>query len=903
MPNQEVQTEDRLAKLKRLKALKLQKASLQKKPTRSKPLIGSVNTGLVDIINAPSELINLGAAGIEKLTGLDLPEIDTGGFRQIVADLGLTENPGEEGDSVANKAARFFGASLLPSGGLLAKGAQKLAGVATPLLSKTGSAVRAGRLSEVATPLVSVAGKPVSTQSSTIAGLSPAISASVKTAQTPLATVGIDAISSLGAAAGGKVGENVSDDPSVVALFELGGGLLTPIAALSSPKLAAKAIRGVKQTLVPFTKVGAEPRAAKRLQSLSADPEAAAAKIDVELPVSPAKQVGEKRLLALENKVLEDNPVMESQLSEKLKGVIASTREAATDFDGEPNRVRAILQRGKDYIVNLMDVRAATAAQEAQDAVVALGPNASSREMSRTARTSVEAALTDARSVENELWGEIDKTVPAAFNNAKKAYSEIIAARSELDDPKDIPKWIGKIFTDESVTLNDVHAARKRLGQGIAKERGKVTPRRNKIRILTSVYDAALNDMSAANSEGVDTAIAFSRNLNEKFTRGEVGRMLGFTPTGVSRVDPADTLQFIFSGTAPAPKIKQLLTSLKDVPNASPKIKQLLADQPDLKPELKSFFKKLFADQVFRGENLNQNAAKRFMQKWTDKGLFEIFPDIEGQFRETISLSRKAVTLGKRAAIVGKRGGSRTPFSENKSLATLYLDELPGEEMNTLLRAKPKRKFARALVRKMQGDKRAERGLKDSFVEALLNKSRTNTISETGEKLVSGRKFERLLADNTEAMKGLGMTETEINRLNIYAKALKAAESSTNEKAKDILEDTPSFLLQLPARLIGAKGGQRLAGSGSGGGLGSSLVLAQAGSKQAQRLLKRFTMDKAARMLVEAHAATPEGNKLYKALLTASTDTPKKQRAAVKVLNTWMLGVEAETLAEKSPEE
>jgi hypothetical protein len=126
-----------------------------------------------------------------------------------------------------------------------------------------------------------------------------------------------------------------------------------------------------------------------------------------------------------------------------------------------------------------------------------------------------------------------------------------------------------------------------------------------------------------------------------------------------------------------------------------------------------------------------------------------------------------------------------------------------------------------------------------------------------------------------------------MGRLNDIADTLVMIQRKPPAAVAQLYDDAPSALVQLLASLIGASGGQRASQMGpGGGGIGSSLVLAQFMSKHARREVEQLTSGRAMELLTDA--ATDKD--LYAALLVGRTDPVHTQRAAAQRLDAWILG-------------
>ena len=817
--------EEELALLKEMQGLKAQKAATDSGTTLT-DLAQSFNKGLVDLVNLPSELINI------PLGLVGAPQIPTEGFRQQVADVGLTAQPGEEAQGFLPRGAEILGATVLPAAAIQRVGAQVL---------------KAG---------IPVAQRTVAQQ------------LTATTAAQPGKAALLDIASSGGAGFGGEVVSQLTDDPNLILLGELAGGFTLPAITAVSRVAGKPVVSKIRQTITPFTKAGAEPRAARRLQDLVPDPEAAAARIDVDSPISPARQTGDPRLIALERTVLAQNPELEARFTEELNGALDAARKQATAFGGE-NRFRSILEGGQDHLTNLVNLRAAKAAQVAQARIDAIGGTATPRDISRIARSELDSALKDVRAQETELWKAINKKSPANFDNTKLALSDLKDEAGDLV-PSRVPAWVSKVAkTENAVTFNDIQQVRSRVltDARSAKNKGKF----DKARIMNRVADGLLEDMSAVSDPNVEPALAFSRQLNKKFTEGSVGAVLSRGANQGAGVASADTLNKIFSGTTPATNVRAFL-------NAS----------PESAPQLQQFVRSNFAKSASKGGKFNDKVAQTQIEKLESQGMFEVFPELRAELNGVRQVFTNSEKLAQRAATVTERGGSRLAHDSDKSLAGILLGAEPGQELSVLLRADNPEALAAALNRRMGGNAKAINGLKSEFVETMFREA--STTGSTGEIEVSGQKLAKIFNQNIGVAKALGMNEKEITRMRAISKQMIQAQQQSGENIGAILEDKPAALMTFIARVAGAKFGQKVAGEG----IGSALVIAGEGSTQARNILQKLTTSEAQKLLISAQSDPV----LFKALLTKTSATQKEIFDATQIIESWIIGAGVEATFE-----
>lgn len=820
---------DRLKKLERLQVLQAQQEAKESGTT----LVGlaqSFNKGLVDFANIPLHAANLFStlAGKGFAPGVKMPQIPVNKVNESLAAQGFLAEPGQEESGFLNRSMEILGASVVPAGIVQRAGAQVLkAGI--PAAQRTA------------------------TQQLT-----------ATTAAQPGKAAAFDVSSSFGAGLGGEVASQMTDDPNMIVLGELAGGFTLPAITAATRVAGAPAVNKIREVVTPFTAKGAEPRAARRLQSLSPDPEGEAALIDTASPVSPARQTGNERLIALEKVVLAQNPELEAKFTKELNGALDAARARAAQFGGQ-DRTREILERGQTHLTELVKLRAAQAAQVAQSEIDALGGSATPRDISRIARTQLDSALGDVRASENTLWSRVNKDAPGEFANTKESIKGIRDETGTLV-PSRIPAWVLKATkTEDPIAFKDLQGIRSRVLSDAreASNAGQF----DKARVLNKVADGLLADMGAVNDPNVKTAQAFSAALNQTFNRGAVKGVLSGGANKGAGVAAEDTLEQIVSGSTPATNVRAFIDA-----------------SPESAPQVQQFIKAKFARAATKSGKYDPVRAKANADKLEQQGMFEVFPELKAELDNVASLFRKSTQLAERAATVEARGGSRLLQENNKSLAGVLLGAEPGQEIATLLSSENPVAMAAALRRRVGVNPDAAKGLKTAFVETLFNQA-----SKTGPSLeveVSGQKLAGLINDNLAVAKSIGLDDADITRMKVIARQMVQAQRETGGGVGAILDDKPAEFLQLIAQIAGAKAGQRIAGSG----LGSSMVIAGKGSGIATRLLQKITTNKAQQLIIDAQSDPA----LYKALLTKTTSKPKEIFDATNIIESWLIGAGVE---------
>ena len=185
--------------------------------------------------------------------------------------------------------------------------------------------------------------------------------------------------------------------------------------------------------------------------------------------------------------------------------------------------------------------------------------------------------------------------------------------------------------------------------------------------------------------------------------------------------------------------------------------------------------------------------------------------------------------------------------------------------------------------------------IKADFTQTLFR--RANQVdSQTGEQILAGGRLKALLDDNAEVARNLGFSGDEISRMDTIADELITIQRKSPQAVDDLFIDGPATVMELVAAITGSKSGQRIAG----GGLGSSLVLAQFMSNRARNTLADLTRSESDRIMKRAVT----DKELFSALLTAETASDAVKRQAARKVGGFLLAIgNDEIRGEEQPSE
>lgn len=730
-------------------------------------------------------------------------------------------------------------------------------------------------------------------------------------ARRPATVVAGEMTAAAGAGAGSRAGEQIAtelgieDTETAEALGALAGGLGAPLTGafvLRGGPTAAIARRVARSQLAGFTPAGAREQASRRVQTLAGGPEEArraATRIgrpDVlpEAQISPARQTGNRRLLGLERAVLSADAQLDDQFRQQLTDSNLLVRDELRRLrgPGDVENTREFIAGRRDYILGLIGERAKRAAALAQQRIQALRPRTTDRaQINRVVRDEIENALSDAGKTENQLWQAVPLDVEVRPEATRDALQAVIDDLGRFEKLADLPAEVRRLITRRVTvsgagrvtsrtrpiprvrrleTARDLQRARSRILEEARKARAAGD--RVALRDLERVQEAILDDLS--NAEGVgesyQTALAFSRALNNRFRRGTVGRLLGFRRTGEGSVPAELTLEgTIGTGQRGAGvAVDDIMRAVENAPQTT-------------RAQIEDFIRTTFAAATMPRGEFDPQSARRFIAR--NESVLDRFPELRRQFEDSAQARRIAETFESRLARTNAALHNR-----RLSRAALFLDAPVEQEIQTVLRADDPRQAARQLRRMVRRDDtgRAIEGLKAGLLDHLTRRAGTRQFTEDGIEILSGRSLRQQI--NDPRMQGVLdelLSGNERNRLQRIATTLERIETRDAPDIGGILDPADVPLLEIIARTVGARLGAQ-AGAGTSG---ASLLTAHYGAQRARRLVDRFADFMARRSPRQLLIDAVQDPELMQALLRRGEVSVPQQVKDARRLNAWLL--------------
>jgi hypothetical protein len=162
----------------------------------------------------------------------------------------------------------------------------------------------------------------------------------LKTAnEMPARFYGAEGLAAFGAAAMSDMAQKNEDaGPVATTMAELTGGLLGGLFAQTIPTGLRNARDAVMANIFPMTEAGGKIRAARQMQARAGGRNEEYAKMLEDRPsgISPARWIGDQRLMAQEARLLADNPDLDNLLKAEMEVAEKELRRSLTDDFGNP---------------------------------------------------------------------------------------------------------------------------------------------------------------------------------------------------------------------------------------------------------------------------------------------------------------------------------------------------------------------------------------------------------------------------------------------------------------------------------------------------------------------------------------------------------------------------------------
>ena len=726
----------------------------------------------------------------------------------------------------------------------------------------------------------------------------------------PVRFTGIEAGSAaVGAASGQAYREENPDDVLGAVFAELLGGMTTAVGLTVADQISGvfpvvAATKGVLRTAakqakkVIFQKDQTSKKRRKGIRraktrlasSLGGNtPEQAIAKYEQadvleDAPLTVAERTEIPELLSLEKSIVESTEQL-SQAQRRRFADINSIIRGEIDTTIVPEGQVVTPRQTRDYLAGLLNTRIETASAKMQEKIAKLGDKVSRKEANMLLKEELSSAYTAARQQEGDLWSLIPNN---AFMSPASTKSTLIESLDNIKnnralDQSDMSGYVlgklgrynkdgdfvpGEILKGGRIKVKELVAARSKILQEVANESAKDAPNRRKIGNLNKIQGAILDDLKAIKSDpngNIEIARNFSYDVNERFTGGDVGKILGTRSDRTDKLDPSLTLEATLgTGTAPkralsAERIISAISSFGRDNTAGMKyIKDFLADD--------------FMTKAKTNGEYNQNAAENFLR--TYDGVLGEFPDLKKDIEDYIQFGTEFKA-------------ANDLFSPNKSRAAVYLNANPDKEINRVLSSKEPGKTTEDILKQLRQDPegKAEIGFRRAFVEYIDSQiSKYDSLDVQDNPEISGTQLKKLFeSESFKEVSDVLFTPNQKKRLEkIKNTAIRVERSKKAKPSPDgIINDRTGLFLNLVERVGFAQIGRWVASKTGGGTVQTPSAFIRVGQQLSDKGL-----DPSRKVVIDA-MLDPDPS-LFNDIMR-DIKTPEDARQIVKRLDAWAL--------------
>lgn len=618
-------------------------------------------------------------------------------------------------------------------------------------------------------------------------------------------------------------------------------------AAIEKTPLVGAGYKAATRAIAPFTEAGAREIAGQRLREQAGGAERArqvAERISPkgsELGLTPAEQTGEVKLLQLQRAAMQKDPKVAESIAKKQFEAEASAREAF-DVGGNIEDAQTFIAQRQASFASTLDeyVNAARLSAKSKIPNVEMDPIAASTVVAKELRRAEEVAKAN----QKMLWGKIPQDFEIDISGIKstiKSLSENATRIGKDNIPQDASNFLKANELKDADRVDEINSLYTSMRDAARNAVSGDKVNRDQARIANAIADSILADFdkiipdSSVNKKIVE-ARTFSRQMHDKFSRGEVGKLLKRTVRGEPAIRPELTLQKTIGAGGDVGMLAE-----RDISRATSSIPEI----GEATNATANYLRNIFNEKVFTGDKFSPIDAESFLK--SNRTLLEKFPNVRQEIEQSI-LSQKKV-----ADVTSRVSGLSKPVRESTSAR--FASAAPKKALDAVITAQDPKKAMANLIASAKKDKTgaALGGLKRAVTETLLTRSTKvlDVVSEAGATSeLRGTRLSEALDD--EILGGIAkqaLSKGEMSRLRIISKELEKL-----DKAR-LLESTgdtmslfkPNALVSIAGRILAAR-----YGSTFGGGFGGSLQSANIASARMQKILESLTNDKAMKLLINA---------------------------------------------------
>ena len=676
----------------------------------------------------------------------------------------------------------------------------------------------------------------------------------------------------------------------------LGGGIAEPVktgvvalgrgsvALARRTPVAGAVFRTWDEIVDSSSAVTAGARAAERTSRALAGqtPESAIAAMDEPLLpaarqlMTPAQLSNVPGLLSLEKSVINSTDT----LREKSENQLAELNNILIDSlsRGSGEGARDIASNTRSDYFNLLNASVRIAAQKTDEQVTRMIPELGAENANRIARKELNSALDAAVKQEKEFFDLIDGTIPVSSFNTSTAYRELeIAAgiAGKVDLPVEARRLFGKKGKLKGVTtVSEMRTAQSMLRGRARAARVGANPNYNQARMYDNVADAITDDLAEITEDQADVisnAVSFSRQKNEVFRQGEVGKILrGAADSGDVIVDALTLTKTLgLNGPAGAQAYDEIWNAVNFAASQTN-----YQTTENMASAMEDFVKNEFIRRTVRNGVIDPKRVETFLRN--NEETLRRLPALASDIAAAAS-----ARTAEEAQTALMKAGIKAFDDPLTSKAALLINKGPTTAFKAVFSARNPVLEMRKLVDMVNVDATGEglEGLKAGVFTYLLD----NVTDTNG--IVSGESLTAFLKNNKNKA-GISqlLSREEMTNLEILANTARRVDSArgATESLEGITRDKLSFAANTLLRLGGAFFGREVSTRFAGG---NSLVIPAVLSSAAKQAGTALVLNPARRLLI---ASLSDEQLFRNVVLNAMVNRPLSKKGN-QLLHAWAL--------------
>lgn len=611
----------------------------------------------------------------------------------------------------------------------------------------------------------------------------------------------------------------------------------------------ANALRSTVREALPMTEGGAREVARDELRrSLGGEERAAELGQRIvdrpDLNITPAQQVEDPALLALERAAAEENPLLRERLIQRAGAARVQAEADIRGDDGDPSDARAFFNSRVQQAADAMRARTERVMASADEGMEAAYSRAQPEGVASSRMVGeLKGELDDALQQERQLWAAVPITARVDTQNTRRLVQQL------LDDTpwaqrRDVPADLREAFGDNGIlgdqtTVRELHGLYSEMRRVARSAMAGNDQNKNRARIANAVADSILEDLGATDNatavgRAINDARQFSRELHETFDQGAVGRVLKRTLDG----DEMMTTEAALRRTVGRGGVEGAVAS-EEIERAAANASTPITD----------YLRRDFADAaVDPTEKFTPAKARRWLRD--NRETLQRYPALMNELRRALTNreAAEAFAVRAKARIDLMQGGAVARFAGGpieKAVPAILGADSPAVAARAIRATAAKDPSGAALA-----------GIKGAFSDYLIQGALTREGGMSGERLIAVLNDRKMAA----ALREVFSTQ-EIANMRRVADALRkidAAEASPSAGA--VINRPANRVIDMVARVGAARAG----GEFAQGSMGGSLQTANIFAGRAREFLGRMTNARARELLMDAI----EDPELMRALLT-----------------------------------